>query len=275
MFDELAEAGVFSLRADGFAWADRVVVFEQLGRACVPGPLVAGAARRRRSAASPAVSTPPSGEHAASSTSTALDVVRRARRRRRIGASTRRRSTRRRRRLAARSAARRSRASTSLPPGEPLGRRDRRRELRRGRRACSPRRSASGWPTGCTELAVAYAKEREQFDRPIGSFQAVKHLLADMVVRTEVARAAVYAAGARARRPERAGELDRAVAGAKVLAGEAAVANGKTATQVLRRHGLHVGGRRAPLPEARVGARHPLRLRRREQRRLAALLARS
>src|SRR5262245_1848394 len=40
MFAELAEAGVFSLRADGFAWADCVVVFEQLGRACVPGPLV-------------------------------------------------------------------------------------------------------------------------------------------------------------------------------------------------------------------------------------------
>src|SRR4051812_12848123 len=40
MFDELAEAGVFSLRTDGFSWADCVVVFEQLGRACVPGPLV-------------------------------------------------------------------------------------------------------------------------------------------------------------------------------------------------------------------------------------------
>ena len=47
-----------------------------------------------------------------------------------------------------------------------------------------------------TELAVAYAKERVQFDRPIGSFQAIKHLLADMVERTEVARAAVYSAGA-------------------------------------------------------------------------------
>src|SRR5580700_9837990 len=41
MFAELAEAGVFSLRADGFSWADCVVVFEQLGRFCVPGPLVA------------------------------------------------------------------------------------------------------------------------------------------------------------------------------------------------------------------------------------------
>jgi alkylation response protein AidB-like acyl-CoA dehydrogenase len=39
-FDELADAGVFSLRNDGFSWADCVVVFEQLGRACIPGPLV-------------------------------------------------------------------------------------------------------------------------------------------------------------------------------------------------------------------------------------------
>ena len=37
-FDELAEAGVFSLRADGFSWADAVIVYEELGRACVPGP---------------------------------------------------------------------------------------------------------------------------------------------------------------------------------------------------------------------------------------------
>src|SRR5207237_3525493 len=46
-----------------------------------------------------------------------------------------------------------------------------------------------------TERSVAYAKERQQFDRPIGSFQAIKHLLADMFVRVEVARSAVYAAG--------------------------------------------------------------------------------
>src|SRR6185437_8530168 len=40
LFDDLAAAGVFSLRADGFSWADCVVVLEQLGRHCVPGPLV-------------------------------------------------------------------------------------------------------------------------------------------------------------------------------------------------------------------------------------------
>ena len=36
---ELAEAGVFSLRADGFCWADAAVVYEELGRGLVPGPL--------------------------------------------------------------------------------------------------------------------------------------------------------------------------------------------------------------------------------------------
>jgi alkylation response protein AidB-like acyl-CoA dehydrogenase len=83
----------------------------------------------------------------------------------------------------------------------------------------------------CTELAVAYAKEREQFDRPIAGFQAIKHILADMLVRTEVARAAVYAAGAHLDAPDLAG-IDRAVSVAKAVAGEAAVANGKAATQV-------------------------------------------
>ena len=59
MFDELAAAGVFALRADGFAWADAVIVFEQLGRHCVPGPLVAcllagdGIAGHRRARPSP------------------------------------------------------------------------------------------------------------------------------------------------------------------------------------------------------------------------------
>ncbi|MDZ4828546.1 MAG: acyl-CoA dehydrogenase family protein, partial [Actinomycetota bacterium] len=83
----------------------------------------------------------------------------------------------------------------------------------------------------CTEMSVAYAQEREQFDRPIGSFQAVKHILADMLTRTEVARAAVYAAGAHLDVPD-FGNVDRSIAGAKVVAGEAAIANGKAATQV-------------------------------------------
>ncbi|HEX2290651.1 MAG TPA: acyl-CoA dehydrogenase family protein [Pseudonocardiaceae bacterium] len=42
------------------------------------------------------------------------------------------------------------------------------------------------------DLAVAYAKERLQFGRPIGSFQAVKHRLADMLVDLEHARSTAY-----------------------------------------------------------------------------------
>ncbi|MCF3941381.1 acyl-CoA dehydrogenase family protein [Gordonia tangerina] len=38
----------------------------------------------------------------------------------------------------------------------------------------------SGIATSCVELAVEYAKQREQFGRVIGSFQAIKHMLADM-----------------------------------------------------------------------------------------------
>jgi alkylation response protein AidB-like acyl-CoA dehydrogenase len=42
------------------------------------------------------------------------------------------------------------------------------------------------------EMAVGYAKERRQFDRPIGSFQAVQHLCADMLRAVELARAGAY-----------------------------------------------------------------------------------
>jgi alkylation response protein AidB-like acyl-CoA dehydrogenase len=42
------------------------------------------------------------------------------------------------------------------------------------------------------DLSVEYAKDRVQFDKPIGSFQAVKHRLADMLVDVEGMRSAVY-----------------------------------------------------------------------------------
>ncbi len=44
----------------------------------------------------------------------------------------------------------------------------------------------------CLQMAVAYAQEREQFGRVIGSFQAIKHKCADMMVLVEAARSAVY-----------------------------------------------------------------------------------
>jgi len=48
----------------------------------------------------------------------------------------------------------------------------------------------------CIDLAVAYAKERKQFGKPIGSYQAVKHHLASAQVKIEFARPVLYAAAA-------------------------------------------------------------------------------
>ncbi|GAA4047707.1 acyl-CoA dehydrogenase family protein [Nonomuraea soli] len=52
----------------------------------------------------------------------------------------------------------------------------------------------AGGARRCLESAVAYAKTREQFGRPIGSFQAIKHKLADLLMLVESAEAAVAAA---------------------------------------------------------------------------------
>jgi alkylation response protein AidB-like acyl-CoA dehydrogenase len=81
------------------------------------------------------------------------------------------------------------------------------------------------------ELAVDYAKKREQFDRPIASFQAIKHFAADMYVRTECARAAVYAAGA-TRDDAAIGDAARAISVARVVAGDAALKNARMCIQI-------------------------------------------
>jgi alkylation response protein AidB-like acyl-CoA dehydrogenase len=81
------------------------------------------------------------------------------------------------------------------------------------------------------DIAVAYAKERHQFGRPIGGFQAIKHILAEMQVRASLAQAAVYSAATHYDDPS-AGDVRRAVATAKVMAGDAGVRNGRDCIQV-------------------------------------------
>jgi len=69
------------------------------------------------------------------------------------------------------------------------------------------------------EMAVEYAKDRQQFGRPIGSYQAVSHRCAQMLLETENARSAVYgAAWAAGAAPE---SLPRAASMAKAYASDA------------------------------------------------------
>jgi alkylation response protein AidB-like acyl-CoA dehydrogenase len=67
-------------------------------------------------------------------------------------------------------------------------------ELARERAALATAAVLLGLSQRMLDMTVAYAKERQQFGHPIGSFQAVKHRLADALVAIELARPVVYAA---------------------------------------------------------------------------------
>ena len=74
----------------------------------------------------------------------------------------------------------------------------------------------------CLDLALAHAAQRSQFDRPIASFQAVKHRCAQMLVAMESARSAVYGAACIADTASGAATLLFHAAQARVAATEAA-----------------------------------------------------
>jgi alkylation response protein AidB-like acyl-CoA dehydrogenase len=260
---EVAESGVFSLRvpeADGGAglgFAAAVVVFEELGRGLVPGPLVGthlaagsllgdpevvGVLERSRPAVveylddldalivvdDTGLSRVDPGELAGRASGdpvdplTPISVV------------------------------------ADLPAGEPIGGPE---DAARWRIEGAALTAALlvGIAAESTELAVAYALERHQFGRPIGGFQAVKHMVADMLVRTEVARSAAYAAGATID-DSHAGNPAMASAGAKLLAGGAAFENAKALVQVMGGMGFtwevpaHLFLKRAMVLRATFGA---------------------
>ena len=241
LWKELGEAGVFMLRvpeADGgvgLGVADAAVVFEELGRALVPGPVVWThlAAGRRGQVAGTVVGgverpAPAASAHVVVESLDALDAlaVLDADGVWAIDPST----------LDAEPLAWPLDPLTpvhrvpALPQGERVGYADAAREWRLAGAVLTAAYQV-GMADAVAELTLAYAKERQQFDRPIGSFQAIKHMLADTRVRSEVARAAVYAAAVTLDDPM-VGDPARAAASAKLLAGEAAVTNAKVATQV-------------------------------------------
>lgn len=231
----LAEAGVFSLRVPegaggvGLGMAEAVLVFEELGRALVPGPLVAthlahlaaphagwGAVAWLDAVARPLLLAHPD---AVGTVLVAGGDALRAVHRADVGVSPVARPLDPLTLLA---------EVTSLPAGEPVT-----ADVGRLRHEGAVLTAALlvGIAGAVTEQATAYARQRQQFGRPIGAFQAVKHLCADMLVRTEVARAALHSAAVHLDDPQ-VGEVPRAVRSAKLLAGEAAVANAKAAIQV-------------------------------------------
>lgn len=204
LWRELGEAGFFALRvpeADGgvgLGLPEAVLVFEEAGRALLPGPLVAThlAAGEVEGAAGGEVVVAAADGRLVEWLAEA-DVVR-------PGAEG-------------------AVPLTSIDPLTPLHRvpapaatdpvavlLTAAEQLGTARRAC--------------ELAVQHARAREQFGQPIGAFQAVKHLCAQLLVRVEVARAAVYAAAVTADRAD--------IAAARLLADEAAVRGARDCLQV-------------------------------------------
>jgi hypothetical protein len=107
------------------------------------------------------------------------------------------------------------------------------------------------------DMALAYAKEREQFDRPIGSFQAIQHKLADMSLALQRATAAVQYGAMTC--DANAGDRTLACHSAKAAAGEAARRILKDGAQIhggigyTWEHDLHLYLRRATADEDMLG----------------------
>jgi 3-oxochol-4-en-24-oyl-CoA dehydrogenase len=120
--------------------------------------------------------------------------------------------------------------------------------------ACAELAGVAAW---CLETAAEYAKVREQFGRPIGQFQAVKHLCAEMLVRTEQARATAWDAAHALDDPTQRPLATAVAAGVCV---DAAVDNAKDAVQILGgigytwEHDAHLYLRRATATRALLGS---------------------
>ncbi|MFT4289116.1 acyl-CoA dehydrogenase family protein [Nocardioides sp.] len=107
------------------------------------------------------------------------------------------------------------------------------------------------------EMSVDYVKVREQFDRPLGTFQSVKHKVSDMLTTLKGARAAVYHAAMSLDAGVRTAPLATSVAkaftgGISRLAGEALQTHGGIG--FTWEHDLHLYLRRAKVDEVLFGA---------------------
>lgn len=114
-----------------------------------------------------------------------------------------------------------------------------------------------GGAEACLDLAVQYAGRRTQFDRPIGSFQAVKHACADMMIEIDATRATVMFAAMSAANGD---ELQTVAPLAKAQTAETFVLCAGSALQIhgaiafTWEHDLHLYYRRAKTTEALFGS---------------------
>jgi len=92
-----------------------------------------------------------------------------------------------------------------------------------------------GTAIGAYETALAYAKEREQFGRPIAEFQAIRFTLAEMATRIAAAETLTFAAAAEM---DRTGKVTRLASEAKLLTGETAVFCSERGVQIHGGYGL-------------------------------------
>jgi alkylation response protein AidB-like acyl-CoA dehydrogenase len=93
---------------------------------------------------------------------------------------------------------------------------------------------ALGIAQGALDKAVAYARERKQFGKPIGGFQAVQHMIADMATEIEAARHLVYNA---ARLMDAHKPFSRESAMGKLFASEVAMRATRNAIQIFGGYG--------------------------------------
>jgi alkylation response protein AidB-like acyl-CoA dehydrogenase len=94
-----------------------------------------------------------------------------------------------------------------------------------------------GLAQGALDEAVRYAREREQFEKKIISFQAIQHLLADMATLVEAARALVYSIARYIDQSENPKEISKVSGMAKVFASDVAMKVTTDAVQILGGYG--------------------------------------
>ncbi len=92
-----------------------------------------------------------------------------------------------------------------------------------------------GLAQGCVDECLRYARSREAFGAPIGSYQAIQFKIADMEARTHTARLAYYHAAAQLARGR---PFKKEAAIAKLASSDAAMVNAREATQIFGGYGF-------------------------------------